>query len=273
MNNSVTGDPNIISKTNSRQFGFLALWTLLTFTFLNLPIAVLIFMSFNRSKILALPFKGFTLDWYNIAFKDAALQISLLNSLQVASVATLLSTFFGLFASFAIYRYSFFGKNVFRIALNLPILLPGIVTGVALLAYFSDLGFGLSLWTVILGHAMFGLPVALSPILTRLTQFPRSLEEAAYDLGAKPAQVFTTVLFPYIRSAVIAGALLAFTLSFDEVVVTIFLTGRDNTLPIEIWGRLRTNITPEIAAIATLILATSTIIVLFSQWLNRESEA
>lgn len=270
MSNLTVENSSIILKRNRQRPWFLVLWTLLTFTFLNLPIAVLVLMSFNRSKILSLPFKGFTLDWYNTTFNDAALQISLFNSLKVASVATLLSTLFGLLASFAIYRYSFLGKNAFRIALNLPILLPGIVTGVALLAYLSDLGFDLSLWTVILGHAMFGLPVALGPILTRLTQFPRSLEEAAYDLGAKPAQVFTTVLFPYIRSAVIAGALLAFTLSFDEVVVTIFLTGRDNTLPLEIWGRLRTNITPEIAAIATLILTTSTIIVLFSQWLNRE---
>jgi spermidine/putrescine transport system permease protein len=146
------------------------------------------------------------------------------------------------------------------------------VTGVAMLAYFSDLGFGLSLGTVILGHTVFGLPVALGPILTRLSQFPRSLEEAAYDLGAKPAQVFTGVIFPYIRSAVIAGALLAFTLSFDEVVVTIFLTGRDNTLPMEIWGRLRTDITPEIAAIATLVLAASTVLVVLSQWISTREQ-
>ncbi|WP_228021620.1 ABC transporter permease [Vasconcelosia minhoensis] len=126
----------------------------------------------------------------------------------------------------------------------------------------------LSLLTVILGHGVFGLPVAFGPILTRLSQFPRSLEEAAYDLGAKPSEVFRDVLFPYLRSALIAGALLAFTLSFDEVVVTIFLTGRENTLPMEIWSRLRIDITPEIAAVATLVLLGSGGVVLLSQQLG-----
>jgi spermidine/putrescine transport system permease protein len=243
----------------------LALWTVVVFAFLYLPIAVLVLMSFNNSRILSLPLKGFTLNWYGMAYHDVAVRVSLTNSLKVAAAATILATVFGLLAGFAIYRYRFFGRNAFRLALNLPILLPGIVTGVAMLAYLSDLGLSLSLGTVVLGHAVFGLPVALGPILTRLSQFPRSLEEAAYDLGAKPGEVFLGVIFPYIRSAVVAGALLAFTLSFDEVVVTIFLTGSDNTLPMEIWGRLRTDITPEIAAIATLVLAASTVIVLLSQ--------
>lgn len=248
----------------------LAVWTIAVYAFLYLPIVVLVVISFNDSPILSLPFKGITLDWYSRTFNDAAIRLSLLNSLKVAAAATILATTLGLCAAFAIYRYQFFGRNSFRIALNLPILLPGIVTGVAMLAYFSDLGWELSLLTVIIGHAVFGIPVALGPILTRLSQFPHSLEEAAYDLGAKPAQVFRDVIFPYIRSAVISGALLAFTLSFDEVVVTIFLTGRDNTLPIEIWGRLRTNITPEIAAVATLISVASGAIVLFSQWIAQD---
>lgn len=248
----------------------LGLWAVLVFGFLYLPIGVLVLMSFNNSRILSLPFQGFTLRWYRTALEDAAMRVALGNSIRVAAVATVLASVFALLAAFAIYRYQFWGKNAFRIALNLPILLPGIVTGVAMLAYFSDLGLSLSLWTVILGHAIFGLPVALGPMLTRLGQFPRSLEEAAYDLGATPVQVFRDVLFPYLRSAVVAGALLAFTLSFDEVVVTIFLTGRDNTLPMEIWGRLRTNITPEIAAIATLILTVSTVLVLLSQQAQRD---
>ncbi|MBF2002338.1 MAG: ABC transporter permease [Synechococcales cyanobacterium C42_A2020_086] len=243
---------------------------LLVYGFLYLPIGVVVLMSLNDSPILSLPFKGVTFDWYRLTLEDAAIRLSLLNSLKVAAAATVLATGLGLLAAFALYRYSFPGKNAFRIALNLPILLPGIVTGVAMLAYFSDLGWELSLATVIIGHVVFGIPVALGPMLTRLNQFPRSLEEAAYDLGAKPAEVFRDVIFPYIRSAVISGALLAFTLSFDEVVVTIFLTGRDNTLPMEIWGRLRTDITPEIAAVATLISAASGVIVLLSQWVTAQ---
>jgi spermidine/putrescine transport system permease protein len=244
----------------------------LIYGFLNAPIAVLVIMSFNDSAILALPFRGVTMNWYWTTFGDTAIQVSLLNSLKVAAAATLGATTLGLLAAFAVYRYSFFGKTSFRIALNLPILLPGIVTGVAMLAYFSQLGLGLSLGTVIVGHIVFGLPVAFGPILARLSQFPRSLEEAAYDLGARPGQVYRGVIFPYIRTAVIAGALLAFTLSFDEVVVTLFLTGRENTLPMEIWSRLRTDITPEIAAVATLVLAASTLLVLLSQWIANTDE-
>ncbi len=239
------------------------------FAFLYAPIAILVVMSFNDSPILALPFRGVTWEWYRLTFQDQAVQTALQNSLVVAAIATLLATGLGLLAAIAVYRYSFWGKTSFRIALNLPILLPGIVTGVAMLAYFSQLGWGLSLGTVILGHGVFGIPVAFGPLVTRLGQFPRNLEEAAYDLGAKPIQVFAGVIFPYIRSAVISGALLAFTLSFDEVVVTLFLTGRDNTLPMEIWGRLRTEITPEIAAVATLLLGTSTLLVLASQWASQ----
>lgn len=252
------------SRTQTKPWLLIG-WALAVYGFLYLPIVVLVVISFNDSPILSLPFKGVTLDWYALAFRDAAIRLALVNSLQVATTATIIATTLGLFAAFAVYRYQFLGRNAFRVALNLPILLPGIVTGVAMLAYLSDLGWELSLSTVIIGHAVFGIPVAFGPILTRLNQFPRSLEEAAYDLGAKPAEVFRDVIFPYIRSAVISGALLAFTLSFDEVVVTIFLTGRDNTLPMEIWGRLRTNITPEIAAIATLVSVASGGLVLLSQ--------
>lgn len=257
-------------RRQSRPWG-LGLISLLIYGFLYAPIAILVVMGFNDSPILALPLKGITLRWYGLAFQDAAIQEALANSLWVATIATLVATTLGLLAAIAVYRYPFWGKTSFRIALNLPILLPGIVTGVAMLAYFSQLGWGLSLGTVILGHGVFGIPVAFGPLVTRLNQFPRSLEEAAYDLGARPLQVFGGVIFPYIRSAVVSAALLAFTLSFDEVVVTLFLTGRDNTLPMEIWGRLRTEITPEIAAVATLLLGTSTVLVLVSQWIAAQS--
>ena len=252
-------------RQTTRQPILLASWTIGVYLFLYLPIVVLILLSFNNSKILSLPIKGLTLNWYSTAFADTSLREALINSLQVAAVATVLATLMGLLAAFAIYRYQFFGKNAFRIAITLPILLPGVVTGVAMLAYFSNLGLELSLITVILGHLVFGLPVAMGPILTRLSQFPRMLEEAAYDLGARPKQVFFNIILPYIRSAVISGALLAFTLSFDEVIVTIFLTGRENTLPMEIWARLRTDITPEIAAAATLVLLASMALVLLNQ--------
>ncbi len=248
-------------------------WSLLVYAFLYLPVLVLVAISFNDSPILSLPFRGITLNWYRQAAQDSSLRLALGNSIQVAAAATLLATGLGILAAFACCRYRFWGQRSLRVALNLPILLPGIVTGVAMLAYFSDLGWELSLLTVILGHVVFGLPVAFGTIYSRLRQFPNSLAEAAADLGAAPVQVFADVIWPYIRSAVFSAALLAFTLSFDEVVVTIFLTGRDNTLPMEIWGRLRTRITPEIAAVATLISVVSGAVVLCSQWITAQGKA
>lgn len=256
---------NPIINNRQRSPIFLGVWTGITYLFLYLPIIVLVVLSFNNSTILSLPWQGMTGKWYGLAFSDRPLMDSLGNSLQVATTATILATGFGLLTAWAIYRYQFLGRNALRLAVNLPILLPGVVTGVAMLAYFSSLDVPLSLVTVALGHGVFGLPVAMGSILTRLTQFPTSLEEAAADLGAKPGRIFRDIILPYISSAVISGALLAFTLSFDEVIVTIFLTGRDNTLPLEIWARLRTDITPEIAAAATLVLLGSSLFILLNQ--------
>ena len=163
---------------------FLGVWTGITYLFLYLPIFVLIILSFNNSPILSLPWRGMTGKWYSLAFSDRPLMDSLGNSLQVAAAATLLATGFGLLTAWAIYRYQFLGRNALRIAVNLPILLPGVVTGVAMLAYFSSLDLPLSLVTVALGHGIFGLPVVMGSILARLTQFPVSLEEAAADLGS-----------------------------------------------------------------------------------------
>jgi len=248
----------------------LALVSLLVFAFLYLPIVVVILLSFNASSVLSLPIQGFTFAWYTQVFQDDGLKTGLWNSLRVATVATLLASSFAVLAAFAIHRYRFFGRSSFRVAVNLPLLLPGVVTGVAMLAAFTQAGVEISLLTVILGHAIFGIPVAMGAVLTRLSRMPANLEEAGYDLGARPTQVFARVVCPYVRSSVISGALLAFTLSFDEVVVTIFLTGRDNTLPMEIWSRLRTQITPEIAAAATLVLVLSSVLVLLNGRLSRE---
>ena len=248
----------------------LALVSLLVFAFLYLPIVVVILLSFNASSVLSLPIQGFTTAWYTQVFQDDGLKTGLANSLRVATFATLLASSFAVLAAFAIHRYRFFGRSSFRVAVGLPLLLPGVVTGVAMLAAFTQAGVEISLLTVILGHAIFGIPVAMGAVLTRLSRMPANLEEAGYDLGARPTQVFARVVWPYVRSSVISGALLAFTLSFDEVIVTIFLTGRDNTLPMEIWSRLRTQITPEIAAVATLVLLLSSVLVVLGGQLNRD---
>jgi spermidine/putrescine transport system permease protein len=248
---------------------FLGFYTLGVFLFMHLPVAVIILFSFSDKRTLSLPIRGWTLDWYRAAFEDERLQAGLINSLKVAAVATILATLLGTLGAFAVSRWRFPGRAAFRSAVIIPILLPGIVTGVAMLSFFGAIGFPLGLLTVIVGHATFGLPVVFNTLNARLARLPRSLEEAAADLGATPAQVFWRVIFPAIRSAMIAGALLAFTLSFDEIVVTIFLTGPDNTLPMEVYSRLRFGMTPEINAVVTLILLASGVFVLLSTQFTR----
>ena len=245
-------------------------WTMLVLLFMHLPIFVIVMFSFSESSVLSMPIKGWTTHWYADALTDERLRQGLFNSLKVAATATVLATLLGTLGAFATQRYTFRGNSTLRAAVMLPILLPGIVTGVAMLMFFAEIKMPLGLWTVIIGHATFGFPVVFNTVAARVARLPRSLEEAAADLGATPTQVFWRVVFPSIRSALIAGALLAFTLSFDEIIVTIFLTGSANTLPMEIWARLRFGMTPEINATVTMILLISGLLVLLSQKVARE---
>jgi spermidine/putrescine transport system permease protein len=242
----------------------------LVFLFMYLPILVIFIFSFSQGRVLSLPIQGWTLDWYGQALTDQRLQTGLFNSLRVAGIATTIAAILGTSAAIAVQRYSVPGSNLLRSAVVVPILLPGIITGVAMLSFFAKINLPLGLLTIIIGHATFGFPVVFNTVAARVARLPRNLEEAAADLGATPWQAFWQVLFPGLRSALIAGTLLAFTLSFDEIIVTIFLTGQQNTLPMEIWARLRFGITPEINATVTLILLVSVGIVLFSQKLARE---
>lgn len=248
----------------------IGLLTILVYAFMHLPIIVIIIFSFSKGEILSLPIPGWTLDWYRQAFQDERLRAGLLNSLKVAASATIVASILGTLGAYAVQRYRFFGRKTFRAAVVIPILLPGIITGVAMLTFFAATNIPLGLLTVIIGHATFGFPVIFNTMAARLARLPRSLEEAAADLGATPVQAFWRVGLPSIRSALIAGALLAFTLSFDEIIVTIFLTGNQNTLPMEIWARLRFGMTPEINATVTIILLVSGLLVVLSQRLTRE---
>lgn len=245
--------------------GVLGGLTFLVYLFMYLPILVIIVFSFSEGRVLSLPIKGWTLDWYHEAIMDERLQAGLFNSLRVAVAATSIAAILGTLAALAVQRYRFFGREAFRAAVILPIILPGIITGVAMLSFFATLDLPLGLFTVILGHATFGFPVVFNTVAARISRLPRSLEEAAADLGAPPWQAFWKVVFPGIRSALISGTLLAFTLSFDEIIVTIFLTGQENTLPMEIWARLRFGMTPIINATVSLILLSSVGLVLLSQ--------
>ncbi|MCA9877691.1 MAG: ABC transporter permease [Thermomicrobiales bacterium] len=254
-----------------RRSPWLGLAAALVFAFLYAPLAVVVLYSFSATKVNAWPIKGYTLDWYRELISDRdihqAVQLSIFVGLCAAAIAVVLGTL----TAFAIDRYDFRAKQAIRFFVVLPIVLPGIVTGVALLAFFTLLGWPLSRWTIIIAHATFCVTLVLNNVIARLGQIPRSLTEASADLGASPQKTFWKVTFPLVRPAIIAGAILAFTLSFDEVVVTFFLTGREKTLPLLIWGRLRQGISPEINAAASVIILVSLVGVLLSNRLSRSS--
>jgi spermidine/putrescine transport system permease protein len=245
----------------------------LVLTFLYLPVVVLIVFSFNDNVVTTLPLRGFTLGWYQKFFANSDMLAAIGNSFYVASFATVLTLLIGVPAAFALDRASFPGKSAFRRVVVLPLALPGIITGISMLNLFRVLGFNLSLETVILGHATALIAIVLTQVYARLQRFNRRLEEASDDLGARPWQTFLFVTLPNIRSAIIGSALLAFTLSFDEIPVTFFLTGRDNTLPMYIYSTLRRGITPEINAIGSIIIVASLGLILLSVWLLREDDA
>ncbi len=253
--------------------GLIALIAAAAMAFLYLPIAVLIVFSFNDNRSLTLPLRGFTLRWYEAFLNNADMLTAIKNSLYVASLATCLTVVVGTTAAFALDRVDFPGKTVFRRLVLLPLALPGIITGISMLNLFRVIGFDLSLETVILGHATALLAIVVTQVYARLQRFNRRLEEASSDLGARPWQTFWLVTLPNIRSAIIGSALLSFTLSFDEIPVTFFLTGRDNTLPMFIYSTLRRGITPEINAVGTVIVVLSLGLIVLSVYLLHDRDA
>lgn len=240
--------------------------------FLYIPVVVLIVFSFNDNRSLTLPLRGFTLKWYEKVLNNAEMLTAIWNSLYVATIATAITIIIGTVAAFALDRVTFPGKTTFRRLILLPIALPGIITGISMLNMFKLMGINLSLETVILGHATGLVSIVVTQVYARLQRFNRRIEEASSDLGARPWQTFFYVTLPNIRSAIIGSALLSFTVSFDEIPVTFFLTGRDNTLPMYIYSTLRRGITPEINAVGTIIIVVSLGLIIFSVYLLRDSE-
>jgi len=227
------------------------------FAFLYLPIAVLILYSFNRQGVGGFPPHHLTLDWYRILFADDAIWESVLNSAEVAFAAMAIALAFGIPAALALDRAQFPGKALFRRLVLLPLILPGIITGLSLLMLFNLAGTRLSLLTIVLGHGTALISVATTEVFAGLQKLDRAQEEASLDLGATYWQTFWRVTMPNLKLSIIGAALLIFSLSMDEIAVSFFLIGRENTLPLEIWARLRRGITPEINAISTIIFAFS----------------
>jgi spermidine/putrescine transport system permease protein len=229
--------------------------------FLYAPLLVMAVFSFNDSPYTGLPFNGLTLHWYSVLLQHEQILASIVNSVYVALGVTALGMLFGLPAAIALDRYEFPGKEAFRRIVLLPVALPGVITGVSLLLFYTVLGLKLSLNTIILGQGTGLMCITVTEVFARLQQVGRSQEEAARNLGATEFEVFRRVLLPNIRSALAGAALITFSISFDEIAVTYLLTGRSNTLPMTLWSLLRRSVTPEINAVATLVIVVSIVLV------------
>jgi putative spermidine/putrescine transport system permease protein len=209
--------------------------------FIYIPIALIFVYAFNSGDTPAWPPVGFTLHWWGVALANTGLQQAFVTSLAVALVATAIALVLGTLASIAVARYSFFGRESISFIVVFPIALPGIVTGMALSTTFAQVGFPLGFLSIVIGHATFCIVIVYNNAIARLRRVSQNFEEASADLGADDWTTFRRVTFPSLRSAMVAGALLAFALSFDEVIVTIFTAGGVKTLPIWIFQSFRLN--------------------------------
>jgi putative spermidine/putrescine transport system permease protein len=217
----------------------LGIWTALVVAFLWIPLVVIALYAFNASPIQSWPITDWSTHWFSVAWHDEFLRSSLRLSVEVGLAATAIALVLGTMASFAIHRFSFFGRESFSLLLLLPIALPGIITGMALNSFFSFAGVQFSFWTIVVGHATFCVVVVYNNVIARLRRTSPSLLEASMDLGADGWQTFRFVTWPLLSTALVAGGLLAFALSFDEVIVTTFTAGAQTTLPIFILDNLR----------------------------------
>jgi spermidine/putrescine transport system permease protein len=249
-----------------------SLWTaaILIFLFIYLPMIVVIVYSFNGNAVNSYPITSWSTKWYKILLQDEPLLNSLWNSLIVAVSGTLIGLILGIPSAFAVDRFKFPGKVLFERIVLLPMILPGIITGVAMMSFFVQIKMQLSLTTILLGHGTFLIAVVMTQVYARLKRLDRSIEEASMDLGASRLRTFFLITLPNIKTAVIGAALLSFTLSLDEIAVSYFLTGRELTLPVQIWAMLRRGITPEVNAISTLIFVFSVIMIVIVTRLSAE---
>lgn len=244
----------------------LTMWALGSLFLLYAPLAIVVVNSFNVSRTFAFPPSDLTLRWWRAALQSSGAWHALVASMVIGLCATAIALVLGTLAAFALQRHRFFGRQVINLLLTLPITLPGIVTGIALSATFTSvLGIALSAGTIIVGHATFCIVVVFNNVQARLRRMGTSMEEAAADLGARPAQTLRLVTFPMIRGALLAGALLAFALSFDEIVVTTFTAGPDTTtLPLWIFSNL---FRPNQAPVVNVVAAVLTILAIVPVWL------
>lgn len=247
----------------------LAGWTTLVLVFLYLPIVVLVAYSFNQSR-LNIVWESFTFDWYRRVWENGPLLRAAQNSFIVAVVSTVCSVLLGTVGAWLLHRYRFKGARGLQTLVAVPMVMPEILMGISLLILFATVGLGLGFSTVIIGHVTFSFPFVLVAVQARLQGLDPSLEEAALDLGATPLQAFWLVIVPCLRPAIAAGALMAFTLSWDELIVTFFTTNAAAaTLPIRVFGMAKVGLNPMLNALSAVFIVATTAFVIFSDYVKK----
>jgi len=249
-------------------------WAVLVLLFLFIPILLIFLYAFNTSNIESWPIAGLTTKWFLSTWDDPEVRTALGISVQAGLSATAIALVLGSCAAFAIHRMTFFGRDAVSLLLVLPLALPGIITGMALNAFYSFNGINLSLLTIVIGHTTFCIVVVYNNVLARLRRTQGSLVEAAMDLGANGFQTFRDITLPLISTAVVAGGMLAFALSFDEVIVTYFTAGAQNTLPLWIFGAIRLGQRlPEVNVVVSFVILVTIIPVVIAARLTGGSGA
>jgi putative spermidine/putrescine transport system permease protein len=250
----------------------LGVWTVLVVLFLWIPLVIIALYAFNQSNIQSWPITNWSFRWFHVAWRDEEVRGAIWLSVRVALVATGAALVLGTMAAAAIHRFRFFGRESISFLLILPIALPGIITGMALNSFYVFSGLPFSIWTIVIGHATFCVVVVYNNVLARLRRTSPSLIEASMDLGADGWQTFRFVTWPILSTAVVAGGLLAFALSFDEVIVTTFTAGAQTTLPIFILNNLRQGQElPIVNVVAFVVILVTIVPVTISQRLTSET--
>jgi putative spermidine/putrescine transport system permease protein len=233
----------------------LRIWVGLVLAFLFVPIVLIVLYAFNFSNIESWPISHFSLRWFAVAWHDPQVRGAFLLSVRVGLIATVLALLLGSAVAYALHKFTFFGRDAISFLLVLPIALPGIITGIALNSFFTFAGIPFGTLTIVIGHTTFCIVVVFNNLIARLRRMPGSLAEASMDLGARGWQTLRLVTLPMAATAIVSGALLAFGLSFDEVIVTVFTAGAQNTLPLWIFGALRQGQQlPEVNAVVSIVI-------------------
>lgn len=255
------------------QMSLFGAWTAVVFAFLYIPIVLLVVFSFNSSR-LNIRWEGFTLRWYGELFANKTLGVAFQNSLVVACATTVLATALGTIGAWMLYRYRFPFQRAIGLLIFVPMVMPEVLMGVSLLVLFVHLlNVPLGFFTLIIAHTTFCFPFVLVGVQARLQGIDPALEEAAMDLGATPVQAFWKVIVPYLMPAIVSGALMSFTLSLDEYIVSVFTTGaQSQTLPLKVFGMAKVGLNPQLNALSTLFIVATFLILVGSEILTRNKK-